>query len=128
MRLAMSIWQGRISPVFDVSRTWRIVTFDNAGAEAGREEIAVAEDCAAHRVLRLTHEGVGVLICGAISARLAQMIAAADINVIPFVAGEAQEVLEAYRKGNLPAPEFTLPGCCGRNNRRRCRRKHGRAE
>lgn len=128
MRVAMSIWQGRISPVFDVSRTWRIITLNEQGGEERREEIAVEEDCGARRVLRLSHAGITVLICGAISARLAEMIAAAGISVIPFVAGEAQEVLAAYCKGNLPAPEFTLPGCCGGHKRHRCRRKHEKSQ
>jgi len=66
------------------------------------------------KVNRLTDLGVNVLICGAVSRPLADMIVARGIKLVPFVAGETDRVVEAYLAGNLPNTAFAMPGCCGR--------------
>jgi predicted Fe-Mo cluster-binding NifX family protein len=73
------------------------------------------------RIQMLREHNVQVLICGAISGLQASIIRAAEIELIPFVAGETQEILAAYMQGKLVSERFAMPGCSGRHRRRRRR-------
>jgi hypothetical protein len=46
-------------------------------------------------------------------------VAGCGIRVIPFVTGELGQVIQAFRDGTLESDVFAMPGCCGRNRRRR---------
>ena len=113
MRVAIPVWQGRVSPVFDSARRLLVVDFAD-GAETGRSEQPLNEAFPPQRAARLKQLGIEVLICGAISRPLAGMIAASAITLLPFMSGECEEVLAAYLQGGLPSPRFLMPGCCGR--------------
>jgi hypothetical protein len=47
--------------------------------------------------------------------------------VIGFVAGEIDDVVEAFLAGTLPTPALSMPGCCGKQNRLRGDRGRGGA-
>jgi predicted Fe-Mo cluster-binding NifX family protein len=70
----------------------------------------------AHRLAEL---GVGTLVCGAISRPFQEMVAAYGIRVIPFVAGDLSDVIEAWLSGNLESDIFVMPGYSGRGRGRR---------
>ena len=121
MIVAMTIWDHRISPVFDTARELLIAQVDGQQL-LERQQENLGQQAPGLRVDRMRQLDVDTLICGAISRPLAEMLAAAGIRVIPFVAGDVEEVLAAYLNGGLPAPSFAMPGCrCGQN-----RRFHGR--
>lgn len=116
MKVALSVWKGRISPVFDVSR--RILVLDiRRGVVTGRKEETLVEDDPVRKAGQLSEWGVRKLICGAISRPLAGLIAAHGIRMVPFVAGNAEEVIEAFLAGELPNRRMVMPGCCGRQSR-----------
>lgn len=124
MRVAITIWDNRVSPVFDTAREILLAHVDGGQLLERRQE-NLGEEAAALRVDRMRALHVDTLICGAISRPLAEMLAAAGISVIPFVAGEAEEVLAAYLNGGLPGPSFAMPGCrCGQGRRSRGGRGH----
>jgi predicted Fe-Mo cluster-binding NifX family protein len=117
----MTIWDGRVSPVFDTARELLIAHVDGQRL-LERQQENLGQQAPGLRVDRMRELNVDTLICGAISRPLAEMLAAAGIRVIPFVVGDAEEVLAAYLNGGLPAPSFAMPGCrCGQG-----RRFHGR--
>ena len=125
MRIAIAVWQSRVSPVFDVAGRLLVVEAES-GRETSRTEETIAEPFLPRKVRRLRELGVNVLICGAISRPLAAMIAQAGIAVIPWIAGEVDQVLKGYLDGQLPDPRFLMPGC-GRGHRwRRRGHRHGR--
>ncbi len=118
MRVAVPVWEKRVSPVFDTAR--RLVMVDLEGDEpASRITLPLTEPFAPRRARLLRIWGVEVLICGGISPYLARLIAAYGIRVVPGVRGDAEEVLRAFRRGRIPSPAFTLPGW--RSGRRRGR-------
>jgi len=127
MRVAIPVWNERISPVFDAATRLVLVDFEN-GTEQSRREAMIEESFLAQRARRLVEFGVNVLICGAISRPLAAMLAASGVTVIPWTAGPVDEVLAAYLKGLLPDPRWLMPGCGVRRQRHRggrgwCRRR-----
>jgi len=125
MRVALTAWDGRISPVFDTARHVLIVDVED-GLSVRRMEEPLEEGLPDRRLARLAALKVDALICGAISRPLADMVQTAGIQLVPFVAGPVEEVLRAYVKGTLPAAVFQMPGCCGGRGRfRRCRGRRG---
>jgi len=117
MRVALATWNGRISPVFDVARQVLLVDVEDGRANSRHEALLPGTDPQA-QADRLGALGPRVLICGAISQAMAAMLAAKGVEVIPFTAGHVEQVLAAWLAGGLPAPAWTMPGCCGR--KRRC--------
>jgi predicted Fe-Mo cluster-binding NifX family protein len=110
--------------VFDVSR--QVTLFDiEEGLVKTRSDVPLGSGNPAHKVEQLASLKVETVICGAISRPLGAMLAAHGIHVIPFVAGEAEDVVRAYLGGLLPSPAWAMPGCGGRRRRFRGGRWRG---
>ncbi len=110
MRIALAVWNGRISPVFDSSQRLLIVEVEG-GSVVGEREEPILHRFPPGRVGELRQLQIQTLICGAISRPLANLTAAAGIRLIPFVAGEINAVRDAFLAGRLPGPGFWMPGC-----------------
>jgi len=123
MKVALTVWNGRISPVFDVSRTILVLDI-HKGVVTGRWEEPIEGIDPAQKAGKLAEWEVRELICGAISRPLAGLFTAYGIRTIPFIAGDAEEVIKAYLARKLPNRKMAMPGC-RRDGRRRFR---GRSE
>jgi predicted Fe-Mo cluster-binding NifX family protein len=125
MRVAVPVWGSRISPVFDTARTVEIINHDGE-AETGRHRIELHPGTLSDRIDQLRANGVEILLCGAISRPLLNLLLAAGVEVHPFLAGECETLLQAWRERRLEEPRFRMPGCCGGRGRhlRRNRRLH----
>jgi predicted Fe-Mo cluster-binding NifX family protein len=126
MKVALATWNGRVSPVFDVAKQVVVLDIKEGRVVARREEELPGTEPQA-QADRLAMLAPQTLICGAISNAMASLLAAENIRVIPFTAGDVEKVLAAWLAGNLPNPALSMPGCCGRRRRqrtgRRCRGK-----
>lgn len=125
MRIAITTWQGRVSPVFDVSGEALILDVEN-GSVVARERIALEGASVLDRVRALSDRGVSTLICGALSRASAACLESRGIEALGFVAGEVEAVLGAWLQGSLGNPEWRMPGCCGRGPGRGRRRRQQR--
>ncbi len=112
-RVAIAVWNKRVSPVFDVSRKIYLCDITAEGI-ARQVEKQLPEDNPLHKVACLRDLGVETLICGAISRSLAEMLVAWNIHLLPFTTGDVQGVLNAFAGGRLPSADYTMPGCCRR--------------
>ena len=110
MKIAVTIWNDRIAPVFDVARDIRLVEVIDGRMLDPQEDILTGE-LPVQKALRLVELGVDTLICGAISRPVGAMIASYGIQVIPFVAGNPEAVIMAWLKGGLTEEVFMMPGC-----------------
>jgi len=109
MRVAVPISDGRISPVFDVARRLLLVDVEG-GNEAGRIAEAL-QDCGLPlRARRVADLSVDVLICGAISRPLEEMLLSAGVEVVPRRCGPVEDVLAAFLSGQLTEQAFVMPG------------------
>jgi predicted Fe-Mo cluster-binding NifX family protein len=124
MRAAFSVWDGRMAPVFDVSREAVVLTIED-GAVVSRATENIETSMPALKVERLVELGVQTLVCGAISAPLQHELAVRGVKAIGFVAGEVDEVVVSFLAGTLPTRALSMPGCCGRQNRFRAGRGPG---
>jgi predicted Fe-Mo cluster-binding NifX family protein len=117
-KVALTVWDGRVSPVFDVFREALLVDVER-GQVVSAETKAVVNDNPLLKIQQLLEGNVDTVICGAISESLFEELAARGVRVVSFVAGDVDAVLAAFLEGKLPSPELSLPGCSGRRARRR---------
>ena len=116
MRIAVAVWQSRVSPVFDTAGQLLIMDVEN-GRESNRTEQSILGLSIQKRVDRLVELDVDVLLCGAISRQLAGMVAASGIRLIPWVTGDIAGVLQWYLTGKPIEPRFLMPGRRQRRHR-----------
>jgi len=116
MKAAFAAWDNRIAPVFDVARQIHLVEAESGKIVCKTQEI-LADDLPVQKAIRLANLGVGTLVCGAISRPLHELLVAYDIRVIPFVAGDLGEIIQAWVGGRLKSASFAMPGCFGRGRR-----------
>jgi len=109
MKIAIPVWNSFVSSVFDFAHRLLLVDIEN-GKEISRSEVSLQAESLPERAGRLRDLGVNVLVCGAISQALANMVTASGIQVLPYVTGRFDDVLQAYFTGQLVHPQFTMPG------------------
>ena len=124
MKIAIPIYNDSISNVFDFSHRLLLVDIES-GKEANRSEVALESQLLPQRTGQLKDLGVDVLVCGAISRVLANMVTTSGIQVLPYVTGSIDDVLQAYLTGQLVKPEFSMPGCWPGARRGFGRRRRG---
>jgi len=124
MKIALTEWNGRIAPVFDVARQAILLDIED-GRVRGEERIALPEAHPHQKVLCLLEHGVAELICGAISCPVRAGAEQAGLKVHGFIAGDCREIVEAWRNQTLDHDRYAMPGC---GRRRRCCRRRGENE
>ena len=117
VRIAVPVFDGRVSPVFDTARHILIVDIED-GSEVARTEHSLADLQPWQRARLLAEHEVSHLICGAISMPMMNLLVSHRITVTPNIAGYVDEVLRAYSSGVPFRPQFMMPGCCGRGGGR----------
>jgi predicted Fe-Mo cluster-binding NifX family protein len=110
MKVAFAVWNNRIAPVFDVARQVHIV-HSESGQIIREEDAIIGNEGAMQKAVRLAELGVGTLVCGAISRQLLATIAAYGVHVIPFIAGDLREVIQAHLAGSVDWKQYAMPGC-----------------
>ena len=110
MNVAITVWDNRISPVFDSGRTLLIAEInDNALVSTSYLTFDFDRPLELLRMLRTAK--VSIIICGAISKEHTNMLLAAGFELISFIAGDMRQVLEAFIKGDTLGENFKMPGC-----------------
>ena len=106
---AFPYWNGRLAPVFDTARRMLVVTASVGGVLRADQQLA--EGAPVRRVVQLAEAGIGVLVCGAISRTLHELLTARGIIVLPFLAGDLREIVACWVDGRLPGEALVMPGC-----------------
>ncbi len=125
MIIGIPIWTDRISPVLDTALKLLVVDTQN-GQEISRKFLDFPPLHPMHRAGFIASAGIEVVICGALSRPLEQMLVASGIEVYPYVTGNVERVIAAFSNGELDQDHFILPGCRGRRGRGRMRWRQGR--
>jgi predicted Fe-Mo cluster-binding NifX family protein len=110
VKIAITIWGNRISPVFDAARTLLVARIENRSI-LEKNYTTFNPDSPQDLIRTLKQMTVSTLICGAISTKPADFIVESDIKLISFVTGNALDFLDSFatrqaiEKGNM------MPGC-----------------
>ncbi|MCP3873423.1 MAG: dinitrogenase iron-molybdenum cofactor biosynthesis domain-containing protein [Desulfobacteraceae bacterium] len=110
MKIAITIWGNRISPVFESATTLMI-----ADMEKSIITNRIFKEFSQKKILPQTLSifkkyQVGILICGAITDAHSQKIEQSGIKLISFITGNADKVLAAYIKDRHRIFDFLMPG------------------
>ena len=118
MKIAIPIWNGRVSPVMDTAACL-LVTARETGKEDLKYTVPLPRAGIHHRVKVIADLRIDALICGAISRPFEELLAQKGIRVHPWISGVIEEVIMAFWDGRLMEREFNLPGyrCRNRNAR-----------
>ncbi|MBN1833832.1 MAG: dinitrogenase iron-molybdenum cofactor biosynthesis domain-containing protein [Deltaproteobacteria bacterium] len=103
MKVVLTVWENRISPVADSARQLLIVDIRDRTIQ-GRYTEYLDPESVFYRARRLADLEVKTFICGAISDFFASLVEGYGIRLIPFVSGEVNEVLDAYLEDSLRTP------------------------
>lgn len=109
VKIAITIWGNRISPVFDSATTLMIAQVEN---------LKITDRCfekfnpklTNQTLSRLENFQVDALICGAITDVQAKAIEQGGIKLISFIAGNAEEALVSLFKTPHRMSDFLMPG------------------
>jgi len=108
MKTAFAVWNNRIAPLFDVAR--RVIVVDPAAAERDLQtQVLLTGDPPLQKAQQLSERGVDCLVCGAISRPLKAILTARGIRVVACVAGDAQEVIDAWRRRPGAIETYAMP-------------------
>ena len=110
MKVAITVWDERIAPVFDAAHSLLIADIKNRVVKKiGYESFDPRLE--ALLTQKLHHLQIDVFICGAISQFDSNLIEAIGIRLVPFISGNVNRILESWAKENSLIPEFLMPGC-----------------
>lgn len=116
MKIAISHWQGRISPVFDVSSEVFLVDIKDGRANSG-QIVLLGHQNPFTRAREIAALDAQMLICGAISLDLNTILTEAGIQVFGFCCGALEDILEALRTGTFGRDRYRMPGSLGPTDR-----------
>lgn len=122
MKMALTVWGDRISPVFDAAHMLLVLEIKNTKIISRHYEPFYPE-FPTRLAARLAKMNVHIFICGAISEMPATILEANGIKLIPFITGDAHEIIDAYIKDDLYMPAFLMPGCSHKRHRHSGKRK-----
>ncbi len=109
-KVAITAWEGRVSPMFDAARTLLVAEVDSSGFLNKQYEYFKPENL--YQLLELlTTNKIKVLICGAVTSDTTGIIESSGVTCISFIAGKVDEVLLAYNRGYIDLSHLKMPGC-----------------
>ena len=109
MKVALTVWEDRISPVADSARKLLVVNIGSRRIR-GRELEHFHNESLLYRARKLADLDAKILICGAISDFYASLVEGCGIRLIPHIRGQIDEVLDAYVDKTLSNPRFAMIG------------------
>jgi len=110
VRIAIPVLNGRVSPVFDGSKSLLVADFEGMN-EVRREIKRLSKVHLADRAQSVADLGVKNLICTAISKPLRIALEARGICVFPNVCGAVEDVLNAFICGKVNDCRLLREGC-----------------
>ena len=112
MKLAITVWNGRIAPLFDVAHHVLIVETEGFGNPILQlTTIEMHAELPRQKVETLVAMDVQAVVCGAISREYEEAVLQAGMELDAFVAGDVDDVLAAWRSGTMRQQGYSMPGC-----------------
>ena len=115
-RVAIPIFQNRISPVLDSCRHMVLLDIEQ-GTEMDRRNVYIGEMSLAERCGILEKLDVAIVICGGVSEIFANMLKGSNTRLINGIAGDIDTVIKAFLGDRLDKPQFYMPGFRQENQR-----------
>ena len=123
MKVAILTNQSRVSPVFETACSSLVIDVIESQCVI-RSIYFFKSKNEIEMVSELLNKNIQQLICGAIPYYLEQLLIDQGCDVLSFIAGDLNEVIQALRKDLLNTPQFKMPGCKNKQRRKKggCKR------
>ena len=108
-RIAIPIFQSRISPVLDACNELMIVDLCEAGP-LQRVTVSLEKLTPAERGMAMSRRGVQKIICAGVSEWMLACIVNRGMHVISGISGEVEQIIAAYQQDLLDQDRFRMPG------------------
>ena len=116
MKVALLTAQSRVSPVFETTSTWLVIHATSSKCNiCSTQRFSALNEI--NMVNELLEENIEMIICGAIPYYLEKILINHGCEVLAFIAGDVDEVIEALNLNLLDKPKFKMPGCQKRKKR-----------
>jgi predicted Fe-Mo cluster-binding NifX family protein len=112
MKVAIPIFESRISPRFDFSPEMWVIEVER-GKVVGQEKFFTANLNLPQRLEQITSNGIDKVICGGIDGLSRDQLGSRGIDVVQDVTGDAEIVFDLFMRGRLRSGF-----CCERRGRR----------
>jgi predicted Fe-Mo cluster-binding NifX family protein len=112
MKVAIPIFENRISPRFDFSPEMWVIEVER-GKVVGQEKFSTTNLNLLQRLEQITSNGVDKVICGGIDGLSRDQLGSRGIDVVQDVTGDADIVFGLFMRGRLRSGF-----CCERRGRR----------
>ena len=110
MKTAFTVWNDRIAPLFDVAGKIHVVESE-AGNITAQTSVCLDDPLPALKVRRLADLGVQMVVCGAISRSARNMLSAYGIELVAYINGNLDTVIDAWQHHQLRTDVLRMPGC-----------------
>ena len=122
MKIAITVWNGRISPLFDSASN--VLIYESVReAEFSKEQIIFDGQSIEAKAIILLQNGIDLLICGAVSCEAERILSQKGIAVYAYLSGEAEEIMTMIKTNSPLYDKFAMPGC---TRKRHCGKIHHR--
>jgi predicted Fe-Mo cluster-binding NifX family protein len=108
-RIAIPVFQTRISPVLDACNRLLVVDIDN-GKEIQRADVSLEKMSRGERTETISRWNVDTIICAGVSELMCSYIAGRGVHLICGIAGELEKIIDAYIHNRLDQECFLMPG------------------
>ncbi|RPJ06051.1 MAG: hypothetical protein EHM37_20550 [Deltaproteobacteria bacterium] len=108
-RTAIPVFMGRVSPVLDTCTQLGLLEPDRK-RKITCQTIPVKGKSIFERADEIKKLGVLVVICGAVSDALYNLLKESNIDLVCGITGDIEEVIDAYRNRTLTQARFRMPG------------------
>ena len=108
-RIAVPIFQSRVSPVLDSSNELMLVDLSEEGA-VRRTNVSLRKLNLGERAATMSRQGVEKIICAAVSDLMMACIVSRGMRIISGLSGEVEKIIVAYQQDRLDQDCFRMPG------------------
>ena len=109
VKLAVTVWGNRISPVFDSARTLLIAELADKKI-SGHYYTALDPGAPVDLIRTLKKNKVNIMVCGAISKTSADLITDHQVHLITFVTGNVRQFLDSFAENCTVEKKHMMPG------------------
>lgn len=108
-RIALPIFQARISPVLDACRDLMVIDIED-GQEERRMTVSLVEMSCEERCAAIAGRKIDTVICAGISDRMSCHLENRGIHLVSGIAGSIDRIVAAYCQGRLWEERYLMPG------------------
>ncbi len=120
MIVCLACYENRLAAIFENAAEYKFFKVSDSGEICPAGHLSLPSKDPTDRTSAIMACGVSILICGAVCCQTRKAIETTGMQLIPFMKGAVEEVLQAFSENRLHS--MVMPGC---RRQMRCRGESG---